>query len=112
MYKYITNVSGPTNFSGKTVINITCSEETDVIKLHAVQHEIINIQLIDVTDDATDLHIVHFELDAPTAMLGILLESPMKTENQYILSIESTGLITDSLQGFYRSPYKVGNQTR
>lgn len=99
-------------FHGDVTILVNVTSEVDNITLHADE----------LTIDKLSIHIKSYigneaapvrdvSLDKKRQFLIIHLGKKLQ-KSQYIISIGFKGNLNDALQGFYRSSYQEGNQTR
>lgn len=120
-------------FSGEVHINILVLEDCYNITMHAIDLDIskndvaiINVQPLQSKSDKqnsskaiakgkaimTELRIrKQYLLEAKQFFIIELYDKLLKN-TEYVIKIKFSGLIQDYLQGFYRSSYKVGNETR
>ena len=95
--------------------NVT--EETKNISLHAVDMKIdegeTNVsEYIFTTNRSRNIKIIDQFNDTARQFHVIRLGEPLKAGKQYLLAMKFQGYLNDYLQGFYRSSYTVGNETR
>lgn len=104
-------------FKGETQIKIRVLEDCMNITLHSVQLKIQDedVSVHKLTDnDQEDQEIpkrLQYFVDEKQFFVIELKEKLLK-DSEYLLKIRYTGILNDYLQGFYRSSYTVGNETR
>ncbi|XP_073818645.1 suppressor of ER stress-induced death [Musca autumnalis] len=124
---------GNFTFDGEVQINILAVEDCYNITMHAVD---LNISKNDVSirrqqqqdtletkpagdngktsasSEVTELRIRKQYLQEAKQFFVIELYDKLVQNTEYVINIKFSGLIQDTLQGFYRSSYQVGNETR
>ena len=99
-------------FNGKVHILVTVVEECDNITLHAVGLKISDTKVYNKNDVKSNLAIEKLYY-VETKQFYVIKMNEMLAENeQYIIEIKYDGVMSDYLQGFYKSSYTVGNETR
>lgn len=103
-------------FKGETKIKLRILEDTMNITLHTVQLEIqeSDVSVHKLTDDREDREMpkrLQYFVEEKQFFVIDLKEKLLKN-NEYLLKIKYSGHLNDYLQGFYRSSYTVGNETR
>ncbi|CAG2054125.1 unnamed protein product, partial [Timema podura] len=100
-------------FDGEVVIRVNVKEPTDRIVLHVNQLDIIESYLsITSVSEGTQLTIINTTLDTPRQFFDIQLEEELVEGGVYDVRISYVGYLNDDMAGFYRSYYKVGEETR
>jgi len=95
-------------FDGVVKIRITCSDATNVIKMHAYDITIASKDDIKVTlaDSATVVPVDSFEIsDDDKNFFTIQLGQSLEVAAEYDVEITYTGKLNEDLDGFYRSSY-------
>lgn len=101
------------------LVNVT--EDTKNITLHAVDMKIdeastkVQMHLPDngpMRQRMEDVRIDKQANDTLRQFHIIHTSSTLKAGKQYTVNLKYVGYLNDHLQGFYRSSYTVGNQTR
>jgi aminopeptidase N len=103
-------------FRGETQIRLRILEDCDNITLHSVQLKIhpLDVKIYKLVEGEDDEEIVkrrQFTVDEKQFYVIELRETLLK-DQIYLLRIKYVGQLNDYLQGFYRSSYTVGNETR
>lgn len=103
-------------FRGETQIKLRILEDCDNITLHSVQLTIrpLDVKIYKLMEGEEDEEIVkrrQFTVDEKQFYVIELRETLLK-DQIYMLKIKYVGQLNDYLQGFYRSSYAVGNDTR
>lgn len=95
-------------------MNVT--EDTRNVTLHAVDMEIdetfTNIKEHSGVVTEKVVKIVEQRNDTERQFYVIRTSDTLKKGKQYVVHLKFVGHLNDYLQGFYRSSYTVGNQTR
>nr|CAD7587584.1 unnamed protein product [Timema genevievae] len=100
-------------FDGEVVIRVNVKEPTDRIVLHVNQLDIIESYLtITSVSEGTQLTVINTTLDTPRQFFDIQLEEELVEGGVYDVRISYVGYLNDDMAGFYRSYYKVGEETR
>lgn len=99
-------------FHGDISILINVTFEVGNITLHTDELVIDKTSIIvkQFGSNAT-IEIKSVDIDKKRQFLIIHLGETLQV-NQYVLDINFKGILNDTLQGFYRSSYKEGNETR
>lgn len=101
-------------FQVKILVNVT--EKTKNITLHAVDLKIdekaTSVNEYNPTNRTKLLKIENQRNDTARQFFIIKTTEYLKPGKQYIVYLKFIGYLNDFLQGFYRSSYKVDNQTR
>lgn len=102
-------------FQVTIVVNVTKS--TKNVTLHAIDMKIdeslTSIQEFSLTNNRTKpIAIVEQKNDTERQFLVIKTSDTLKEGKQYVVHLKFVGQLNDYLQGFYRSSYTIGNQTR
>lgn len=108
---------GNFTFNGEVKILVNVTEATNNITLHAVDMRIdesfTNIREYSATNEKRKaIGLVEQKNDTERQFHVIKTSDTLKAGKQYVLHLKFIGNLNDYLQGFYRSSYKVGNQTR
>lgn len=100
-------------FNGEVEIVVNVKENARNITLH-VNDLIIDQDSVKVKDAQTERNLVIEKLgnDTDRQFFIILLKEEVVKDRQYKVQIKFIGNLNDALQGFYRSSYAVGNETR
>nr|CAD7197139.1 unnamed protein product [Timema douglasi] len=100
-------------FDGEVVIRVNVKEPTDRIVLHVNQLDIVESSLtITSVSDQTQLTIINTTLDTPRQFFDIQLQEELVEGSVYDVKIIYVGYLNNDMAGFYRSYYKVGEETR
>lgn len=101
---------GLRSFEGEVLIEIEIAEDTNVITLHNRELTILEVKLLDETNNLVEtLHQEEIEKE----FLHIETTSkPLLSGEKYTIEISYSGLLQLGTSGFYRSSYKVDNETR
>nr|CAD7455286.1 unnamed protein product [Timema tahoe] len=100
-------------FDGEVVIRVNVKEPTDRIVLHVNQLDIIESYLtITSVSEGTQLTVINTTLDTPRQFFDIQLEEELVEGGVYDVRVSYIGYLNDDMAGFYRSYYKVGEETR
>lgn len=102
-------------FQVKILVNVT--EDTDKVTLHAVDMSIdesfTNIKLYSAVKSGEKVvKILEQRNDTERQFYVIRTSDTLKKGAQYIVNLKFVGHLNDYLQGFYRSSYTVGSETR
>ncbi|XP_043469608.1 aminopeptidase N [Leptopilina heterotoma] len=107
---------GNFTFNGEVKIVVNVTEKTKNITLHAVDLKIdekaTSVGEYPQTSNSKLLKIDRQQNDTVRQFFIIHTLEYLKPGNQYIVYFKFKGYLNDFLQGFYRSSYKVDNQTR
>lgn len=100
-------------FHGEVDIIVKVIEDTSNITLHIddIRYEDSSISVVSLSNDFK-IGIERIENDSLRQFLVIHLEEELVKNKLYKLHIKYSGVLNDILQGFYRSSYRSGNQTR
>ncbi|XP_063707019.1 membrane alanyl aminopeptidase-like [Culicoides brevitarsis] len=94
----------PFSFKGNVKITLKANKTGEKeIELHARNLVISKITLKD--DKAANVEIDQFTFQNETEKVKIPVKSELKTNVDYLLEIDYTGTLDDSMKGFYRSHY-------
>lgn len=99
-------------FESDTMIHVNTSTDTDMIYIHSVDHAVQNVSLTDVEANETCPGYTWVRQNTNREMLEIKSACTLTAGREYILHINSTSSMSESLRGFYYSPYKEGYQTK
>lgn len=104
---------GNFTFSGVVDIILNVLEDTTNVTLHIddILYDDSSISLVSLSDNS-NINVKKIENDTSRQFLVMHLEESLLRNKLYRLHIKYTGVLNDILQGFYRSSYKSGNQTR
>lgn len=96
-------------------MNVT--EDTENVTLHAVDMHInesfTNIkEYSEIEKVEKIIRIVEQRNDTERQFYVIRTSDTLKSGKQYVVHLKFVGYLNDHLQGFYRSSYTVGSQTR
>lgn len=107
---------GNFTFNGEVKILVNVTEKTKNITLHAVDLKIdekaTSVNEYNPTNRTKLLKIENQRNDTARQFFIIKTTEYLKPGKQYIVYLKFIGYLNDFLQGFYRSSYKVDNQTR
>ena len=97
------------------MVNVT--KDTNNVTLHALDMKIneasTSIKEYPLLDSGIkELSITSQDNDTDRQFHVIKLRETLRAGKQYIVHLKFVGNLNDHLQGFYRSSYNVGNQTR
>lgn len=98
-------------------INITVLNDTKNITLHAVDmnidRKLTTVKEINSKNSITkSVRVIEQKNDTARQFHIIQTDETLEAGKQYIVYLKFIGYLNDYLQGFYRSSYTVGNQTR
>jgi hypothetical protein len=96
-------------YEGDVKITVKVLEDTSEIILHTNKQ---SISLITVSGSDTDEKITEANIDHEKHFLIINIPSLFSKDNEYNISINFTGILSEDMSGFYRSSYTFGNETR
>ena len=104
-------------FHGEIEIKLLVTESCKNITLHSYLLQILwdstNIQKLDNDDDPTENVSISKQYFIEDKQFLVLETNKILEENTfYLLKLKYTGSIKDNLQGFYKSSYNVGSETR
>jgi hypothetical protein len=108
----------PDNFTfrGEARIRLQVNEETLNITLHSVDLEIADsdITIYKLKDGEQDKEVdkTGHKFIKEKEFLIIEMKEKLKKDEKYLLIIKFIGKLNENMQGFYRSSYKEGNETR
>lgn len=107
-------IEGNFTFHGEVTILVNVTEDTSNITLHADELEILesSVNIYDNSPNFINIPVLDITLDPKLHFLIIELNGTLKESQQYYVNIKFKGVLNDLLQGFYRSSYKEGNETR
>lgn len=99
----------------KILVNVT--EDTNDVTLHAVDMKIdegfTNVREYSAQSNKTKvLGVAEQRNDTDRQFHVIRTSDTLRAGKQYVVHLKFIGYLNDYLQGFYRSSYTVGNQTR
>lgn len=104
---------GNFTFHGEVDIIVIVKEETSNITLHF--YDIVvddsSVSVVALSDDSP-IGVERIENDTSRLFMILHLEETLHFNKLYKVHIKYTGVLNDILQGFYRSSYQVGNETR
>ncbi|XP_024875821.1 aminopeptidase N isoform X2 [Temnothorax curvispinosus] len=108
---------GNFTFHGEVKILVNVTKDTNNVTLHAVDMKIdegfTSIRELSVKSNKTKvIEIVEQRNDTDRQFHVIRTSNTLKKGKQYVVHLKFIGHLNDYLQGFYRSSYTVGNQTR
>lgn len=98
-------------FSGRVIITLKALEDTNNITIHYRQLTINDYKLID-SETENEINIKDAIYDEITEHFVFDLESPLKNDSQYQLTINYNGTLRDDLAGFHKSSYLDENGKR
>ncbi|XP_015127700.1 aminopeptidase N isoform X1 [Diachasma alloeum] len=108
---------GNFTFNGEVSIRMNVTKDTKNITLHAADMKILQKEttLKEVYPNSTIakwFKILDQTNDTAREFYILKTGEILKAGQQYVVSLKFVGSLNDYLQGFYRSSYTVGNQTR
>ncbi|CAK9804071.1 Aminopeptidase N [Anthophora plagiata] len=109
---------GNFTFNGEVKILVNVTEDTRNVSLHAVDMDIdksfTSIREHLATSNKTNkaIGIIEQKNDTERQFYVIRTSDTLKGGKQYVVHLKYVGHLNDYLEGFYRSSYTVGNQTR
>ncbi|OAD60670.1 Aminopeptidase 2 [Eufriesea mexicana] len=107
---------GNFTFNGEVKILVNVTEDTKNVTLHAMDMDIdesfTNIKEYNGVQTEKVVKIVDQKNDTERQFYVIRTSDTLKKGKQYVVHLKFVGHLNDYLQGFYRSSYTVGNQTR
>lgn len=108
---------GNFTFNGEVSILVNVTEDTKNITLHATDMKIdeaaTTVREYGLSDNGTkSIGIVEQRNDTERQFHVIKTSDTLKGGKQYVVYLKFVGNLNDYLEGFYRSSYTVGNQTR
>ncbi|XP_018306529.1 aminopeptidase N isoform X2 [Mycetomoellerius zeteki] len=108
---------GNFTFHGEVKILINVTLDTNNVTLHAVDMNIdedfTTVREYSIKSNKTKLiGIAEQRNDTDRQFHVIRTSNTLKKDKQYVVHLKFIGHLNDYLQGFYRSSYTVGNQTR
>ncbi|XP_076764198.1 suppressor of ER stress-induced death [Xylocopa sonorina] len=109
---------GNFTFNGEVKILVNVTEDTKNVTLHAMDMNIdesfTNIKEYLPGSNVTEMAIgiVEQKNDTERQFYVIRTRDTLKKGKQYVVHLKYIGQLNDYLQGFYRSSYTVGSQTR
>lgn len=101
-------------FHGEVTILVNATGKTQSVTLHADQLDIESdsIQVYREGDDYAQIDVLELTNDTKSDFFTINLAEELNEGLQYNIYIKFRGLLNDLMEGFYRSSYKDGNETR
>ncbi|XP_035717445.1 aminopeptidase N-like isoform X1 [Vespa mandarinia] len=108
---------GNFTFNGEVTIVVNVTENTKNVTLHAtdmkIDESLTSIREFSLSNNRTKpITIVEQKNDTERQFHVIKTSDTLKEGKQYVVHLKFVGQLNDYLQGFYRSSYTVGNQTR
>ncbi|XP_015184599.1 PREDICTED: aminopeptidase N isoform X1 [Polistes dominula] len=108
---------GNFTFNGEVTILVNVTENTNNVTLHAtdmkIDESLTSIREFSMSGNKTKpITIVEQKNDTERQFHVIKTSDTLKEGKQYLVHLKFVGHLNDYLQGFYRSSYTVGNQTR
>lgn len=104
---------GNFTFNGEVEVEVIAEQETTNITLHFDDIVIDDSSVTVVAlSDGSNIGVERIENDSSRLFLILHLEKTLYSSKRYKVHIKYTGVLNDILQGFYRSSYQVGNETR
>lgn len=106
-------IEGNFTFHGEVDIIVIAKEETRNITLHFddIVYDESSISVVALSDESV-IGVERIDNDTSRQFMVLHLDEMLYNEKLYKVHIKYTGVLNDILQGFYRSSYQVGNQTR
>lgn len=107
-------------FNGDVRIIVNVTETTKNITLHAVSLKIKNTDVTvkilgyrNVSANVSDVQNITKQYFVYASQFYVMeFDKPLTANTSYEIRIAFTGVLNDYLQGFYRSSYRMGNDTR
>lgn len=99
-------------FNGEVSIVVDIVEDCSNITLHVAAITVHDVKLNAIDDVNTSISVVDKRVDTAKQFLIIETGSELTKGSQYRLYIKYEGVLNEYLQGFYRSSYRIGNDTR
>lgn len=99
-------------FNGEVSIVVNVVENCNNITLHAAAITVHDVKLNAIGAVDTSVSVLRHHMDAARQFLVIETGSELMAGAQYRLYIKYEGVLNEYLQGFYRSSYRIGNETR
>ncbi|XP_060602695.1 aminopeptidase Ey-like isoform X2 [Ruditapes philippinarum] len=96
-------------FACEVVIDLDCIESTDYILIHSMDH---NISYISITNKTGTTELVDWWYIEDIEMVQIRSLYTLTAGVHYTIYIRSVSRMSESLRGFYYSPYKEREQTK
>ncbi|XP_071631576.1 aminopeptidase N-like [Temnothorax longispinosus] len=109
---------GNFTFHGEVKILVNVTEDTNNVTLHAfcikIDENFTHIVKYSANNknNKTVIKIAEQKNDIDKQFHVIKTSNTLKKGNKYVVHLKFIGYLNDNLQGFYRSSYMVGNQTR
>jgi aminopeptidase N len=97
-------------FEGDVKIRVQVSEDTNNIVLHSNRQTIRNITVTE--NNEVILSTSEPNIDSQKHFLTISSESDFLKGTEYSINIDFTGILSEDMNGFYRSSYTTGNEIR
>ncbi|PNF37826.1 Aminopeptidase N [Cryptotermes secundus] len=97
-------------FEGDVKIRVQVFEDTDTITLHSNRQTISNITV--TNNNEVILSTSEANIDSEKHFLVISSESKFLKGTEYTINIAFTGILSEDMNGFYRSSYTIGNEIR
>ncbi|CAO1388277.1 unnamed protein product [Diamesa serratosioi] len=113
-YKLVlqTNVdSGSRLYSGDVSIELTIMENTETIMLHSKEQTINDLKVFEI-DGVTPVPLIKYSLYSLTDTLTVYFMNEAVAGSVYILKISYSAVLGIGSAGFYRTEYKINNETR
>lgn len=102
---------GQRAFEGTVRIEIEIVQDTDVITLHNRRLNVTEVKLYDSSDVEVD--ILSYDEDLTKEFLHIRLNpGVLNAKDHFTVEISYNGQLSTGTDGFYRSSYKIGSETR
>lgn len=106
----ITSLEPDFKFGGLVRIDVRCLRPTSQIILHSNNLTIADKDVSVLDGDSKEkIAISSIKYDLAKEFMQINTEQPLIEDKKYILSIEFTGILSNSLTGYYKSSYKNPN---
>lgn len=101
-------------FHGEVTILVNVTQNTQSITLHADELDIErdSIEVYHQGGDYTQIEILELSNDTKSDFFTIYLTEELVEGEQYNIKIKFKGILNDLMEGFYRSSYQEGNETR
>jgi hypothetical protein len=101
---------GSFTFEGEVKVRVQVHEDTNSIVLHSNKQKINSITVTD--NNGVELSIITANVDSATHFLTITSTPNFIKGTEYSINIAFTGILSEDMNGFYRSSYTIGDETR
>jgi hypothetical protein len=101
---------GSFTFEGDVKVRVQIHEDTDAIVLHSNRQSIKAVTVVDNNGDAVGIIVA--SIDSAKHFLTISSIPNFIKGTEYSINIAFTGILSEDMNGFYRSSYTIGNEIR